>query len=367
MVVFLAGVSVICSELFLGTHAILLCYTEPATVPAPARYLTGEVNVGLIKEEMQLRRFIWSLVLVFVMVLALSFTGSAATTVRIMSAPVFSVLPFYWMQETGAVPGVDLQINLSPDHPRNLNLVATGQGEYLITGLNVGAKGYVKGLPIELVNVNTWAVDYVVARDSKIKSWADLVGKRVNLPLQGGPVDFLAQFLIEKEGLQSNRFQFVYAAPPQAMQLFSLGQLDAVVLPEPQVSQLLASDPQAKIVIDIQKDWAKWHKGDDSVPYVGLFVRGPWATQNPTLANQIAQAYAKGVKWMNDNPQAAAKMGAKVLDMPETVVAQALKRTRLAIYDSARTKALTNEHLEEMLQFSPDLVGGKVPDAGFYR
>ncbi|HHT27976.1 MAG TPA: ABC transporter substrate-binding protein, partial [Firmicutes bacterium] len=157
---------------------------------------------------------------VLCLLLALSGVGMAADAkVRIMSAPVLSVLPFYWMQETGALTGVDLEINLSPDHPRNLNLVATGQGEFLITGLNVGAKAYVKGLPIQLVNVATWQLDYVLARDSSISSWADLVGKRVNIPLQGGPVDFLFMYLIEKEGLKPTQFTFVYAPPVQAVQL----------------------------------------------------------------------------------------------------------------------------------------------------
>ena len=39
----------------------------------------------------------------------------------------------------------------------------------------------------------------------------------------------------------------------------------------------------------------------------------------------------------------------------------------MRVYDRARTKALTHEHLEEMLEFSADLVGGRVPDDGFYR
>jgi len=305
---------------------------------------------------------------VLCLLLALSGVGMAADAkVRIMSAPVLSVLPFYWMQETGALTGVDLEINLSPDHPRNLNLVATGQGEFLITGLNVGAKAYVKGLPIQLVNVATWQLDYVLARDSSISSWADLVGKRVNIPLQGGPVDFLFMYLIEKEGLKPTQFTFVYAPPVQAVQLLQLGQIDAAVLPEPQVTMVLNADPHARIAIDIQKEWAKWHRGAADIPYVGLFINKTWADANPALAEQIAQAYVQGVKWMNDDPQAAAALGSRALGMPEQVLLQSAERARLAVYDYAKTKALVDEHLTEMWQFNDELVGDTVPDAGFYR
>jgi NitT/TauT family transport system substrate-binding protein len=290
----------------------------------------------------------------------------AAAPVRVLAPPVFSVLPFYWMEETGALPDVKLEIALSPDHARNLNLAATGRGEFLVTGLNVGAKGYVKGMSLQLVNVSAWALDYVVARDPEVKGWADLIGKRVNLPLQGGPLDFLVQFLIAREGLQAEQFEFVYAPVPQAVQLFNMGQLDAVVLPEPQVTQLLQVNPQAVLAIDIQKEWAKWHKGEESIPYVGLFIHQGWAEQNKALAARVVQAYNRGIDWMNANPQAAAKLGARVMGLPEAVILQALSRTRLAVYDRARTKALVHEHLEEMMEFEPDLVGGELPDDGFY-
>ena len=94
---------------------------------------------------------------------------SAQEQVRVFGPPGFSVLPLIWAQETGALPGVDLKIELSPDHQRSLNLLATDQADFLITGLNVGAKAYTRGIGIQLVNVNTWAIDYVVARDPQIK------------------------------------------------------------------------------------------------------------------------------------------------------------------------------------------------------
>ncbi|MGI6082107.1 MAG: ABC transporter substrate-binding protein [Limnochordia bacterium] len=292
---------------------------------------------------------------------------SAPAQVRVFAPPGFAVLPLAWARETGALPGVDLRIELSPDHQRSLNLLATDQADFLITGLNVGAKAYTRGIGIQLVNVNTWAIDYVVARDPQIKSWADLIGKRVSLPLQGGPLDFLVQYLVSREGIDSSKIEFVYTSVPQSVQFFALGQIDAVVIPEPQVSQVLRSDPKASIVLDIQKEWAKWHRGDPDVPYVGLFVRKSYAEANPEIADQVAQVYAQGVDWMNAHPQEAAKLAERVLGMPEPVIQQALGRTKMRVYDGARTKALTDEHLEEMLQFNADLVGGRVPDDGFYR
>lgn len=317
-----------------------------------------------------MRRIGWFSFVTLIAFLLLAAVGTgpcAASNVRVLAPPGFSVLPLLWVQENKVLPQVDLQIELSPDHQRSLGLLATGHGEFLVTGLNVGAKAYAKGIGLQLVNVNTWAIDYVLAKDASIKGWKDLVGKRVALPLQGGPLDFLVQYLVMREGIDATKISFVYTPVPQAVQLFALGQLDAVVIPEPQVSQVLSSVPDAALVLDIQKEWAKWHRGNPDIPYVALFVNKAWADKNAIVAAQVAQAYAQGVDWVNGNPGAAAKLAARTLGLPADVVEKALRRTKLRVYDRAHTKALAEEHLEEMLQFNADLVGGTVPDEGFFR
>ena len=100
---------------------------------------------------------------------------------------------------------------------------------------------------------------------------------------------------------------------------------------------------------------------------MGLFVNKTWAQKNSELAASIATAYTKGVAWLNANPKQAAQLGSQVLDLPESVVAQAMQRIRLDVPARATTKRLVDEHLREMLAFLPELVGDKVPDAGFYR
>lgn len=293
--------------------------------------------------------------------------AAGTTTVRILSPATFSVLPFYWMQQVGQPAGVKLEIILSPDHMRSLSLLSTGQGEYLVTGLNVGAKAYSKGIPIQLENVNAWNLDYVVTNDAKVHNWRDLIGKKVALPLQGGPLDFIVQYLVERERIAPGQIEFVYAPVPQAVQLLNLGQIAAAVLPEPSITQVLINNKAAHLAIDIQQEWGKWHDSGAIIPYVGLFVNQTWAQKNSELAASIAVAYTKGVAWLNANPKQAAQLGSQVLNLPESVIAQAMQRIRLDVPARTTTKRLVDEHLREMLVFSPELVGDKVPDAGFYR
>jgi len=297
----------------------------------------------------------------------LSGVAAAATTVRVLSPPVFSVLPFYWMQQAGLPAGIQVDVELSPDHTRSLSLLETGHCEFLVTGLNVGAKAYNKGIKLQLVNVNAWTLDYVVSRVPAPNGWRDLVGKKIALPLPGGPLDFLVPAQIVHEKLDLDKFNFVYAQTPQAIQFFNLGQVDAVVIPEPAVTQLLAANAAARLVIDIQEDWGKWHNGDAVIPYVGLFVNSSWADKNPATSLAIANAYNQGIAWMNANPAAAAKLGAKVLNLPEAVVAQALQRIKLDVPSPAELKRLVNMHLQEMLAYDSVLVGGKLPAASFFR
>jgi len=292
--------------------------------------------------------------------------AAAATAVRVLSPSIFSVVPFYWIKENNILPEVQLDIQLSPDHQRSLALMNTGQGEFWLTGLNVGAKGYVKGVDVRLVNVNAWCLDYVVTNFSGVSAWRQLLDKRIALPLQGGPLDFLVRYMIEKENLPLERFQFVYAPTPQAVQFLNLGQIDAAVLPEPAVSQLLAASPKAHLAIDIQEEWAKWHAGNRHIPYVGLFVHGKWAENHRETALAVAKAYAEGVAWMAAHPEEAIALTARVLDLPPAVAASALARAKLEVFDKDYTQAVVHEHLQEMQEFNAELTGGALPDAAFY-
>lgn len=305
-----------------------------------------------------------TLVLFFIFITALPV---AAVKVKVQSPTVPAALPFLWMQEKVELPqAIDLDINLSSDHKRGISLLAQQDIDFLITGTNIGANAYNRGVDLKMMNVNIWGIDYLLTNGFQVESWEDLKGKELALPLQGGPLDFLARYLAQKNGLNpAQDLDLIYRSLPGSARLFMAGKLDAILLPEPLVTISLAKGKNTNLAMDIQAEWAKIH-GDARIPFVALFANGEFIEAYPQFAKIINGYYKKGVEWVNDNPEAAAKLAAKHFQMPAPILKQSLQRVNLNIYSDQETKELTELYFGEILKMYPDLLGGKMPNEKFY-
>ncbi len=290
-----------------------------------------------------------------------------AVKVRLQGPPAAGLLPLLWIQETGALAGcAELEIVISQDHQRGISLLATSDLDLLVTGVNVGAKAYAKGIDLFLVNTNTWGLDYLLTAGYAAASWRDLEGRSLCLPLQGGPLDFLARYLLLKNGADPAKVDFVYLPSNNGARTFQLGKVDAIILPEPLVTITLNSYADAVLSFDIQKEWGRLHAGEERIPFVGLFARGGFAQEHAELLDLISTVYQQGVDWVNEHPAEAAALAAKHFGQPAAVVEQSLPRVHLQVYPRGEARELIELFFSAILEFYPEMIGGELPDDSFY-
>lgn len=305
-----------------------------------------------------------ALILTFVLIAAVP---ASAVKVNVQAPSVPAALPFLWMQENAELPAdIDLNLKLSSDHQRGVSLLAKNDIDFLITGTNVGANAYNRGVSIKLVNVNTWAIDYLLTNNFKAENWQQLKDKSLALPLKGGPLDFLIRYLAQKNSLNPEKeLNLVYRTLPGAAQLFMSGDLDAIVLPEPLATVSLNKSKNAKISMDIQEEWGKIH-GDPRIPFVALFANSKFSQEHPQITETLNSYYSQGVKWVNKQPQQAAELASRHFEMPAPLLKKSFSRVDLNIYPQKESKKLTEQYFNEILKIYPDLLGGSLPDEEFY-
>lgn len=330
--------------------------------------IIGSVNGSCIKRRdfMFKKNNLFTVIFLFIFLLAAAVPVSALE-VNVQAPTVPGALPFLWMQEKIELPAaLEIKLNLSSDHQRGMSLLAQNDIDLLITGSNVGANAYNRGINLKMMNVNTWGIDYLLTNGFKTESWADLRGKNLALPLQGGPLDFLARYLAQKNGLDPEKdLNLIYRALPGGAQLFMAGELEAIILPEPLVTISLANREEAVLSMDLQEEWAKLN-GDNRIPFVALFVNGEFSSKYPQFTDIINAYYAKGVEWINNNPEAAAELAAEHFEIPAPIFKKSLNRVNLNIYSEMESRKLTELYFGEMLKIYPELLGGSLPDEEFY-
>src|SRR5690554_216674 len=293
--------------------------------------------------------------------------GQGLPHVIIQSPPTVGALPLIWVQETGLLSDqIELEVRISPDHQRGLALMAQNEIEFLVTGVNVGAKAYNKGIDLQMVNTNIWGIDYLLTGGFEAKEWSDLEGKSLSLPLQGGPLDFLARYFLLNNGADISRVDFVYQPSNNGARTFQLEKVDAIILPEPLVTITLSNSQHAVLAFDLQVEWAKLHSGEDRIPFVGLFVQGDFARNNHALVVLLKEYYQRGVDWVKANPEEASALAEKYFSQPAAAVQESFSRINLNIYSDDVTRDLIDLYCGEIMELYPEMIGGTLPDADFY-
>lgn len=311
--------------------------------------------------------------------LALPVSAAEKLDKLVLAGPFASVSnPLVRMVDNGALNDVAEKIEFvnwtNPDQMRAMTL--NGEVDFMATPTNVAANLYNKGADIRLLNVSVWGVLWMVSREENLQTLADFKGKEIVVPFRGDMPDIVFQQLAKAAGLDVEKdFDIQYVATPlDAMQMLIMRRADHVLLAEPAVSMALRktqSFPVSMVApdlfrsVDLQQEWGRLFKRAKQMPQAGMAVINK--DLDAAVIKRFQEEYAKATQWCLDNPEAAGKLVAERISLltPEAVT-DSLQTTQLRSVPAKEARAEL-EYFFGMLQDStPALIGGKLPDDGFY-
>ncbi len=297
----------------------------------------------------------------------------------ILSGPFAAVSnPMIRMVNTGALndiaENVEFKVWANPDQMRALAL--KGDVDFIASPSNVAANLYNRGADIRLLNISVWGVLWMVSRDDTLKTLADFKGKEIAMPFRGDMPDIIFRKLVAESGLNAKKdFNLRFVANPlDAMQLLIMRRVDHALLAEPAVSMALRKTQSFPLKIiapdlfrsaDLQQEWGRLLKRESRIPQAGI------AVINKELETHVIQRfmeeYEKATQWVKDNPDEAGIMVAERIEMltPEAV-SDSIKVSQFQHVTAPDARDELEYFFNILLQDSPSLIGGKMPDDGFY-
>ncbi len=298
----------------------------------------------------------------------------------VLSGPPASVsTPLIHMVESNALSDVAEQVSfVAWKDPDQLRLMALGgKADFLAMPSNVAANLYNKGVPVKLINISTWGVLWMVSRNGTAKTLADFKGQEIAMPFREDMPDLVFALLAEKQGLNPKTdFKLRYVASPlDAMQLLVTRRVDHALLAEPAVSMALRktqSFPVSVVAptlfrsVDLQQEWGRLFHTRPRLPQAGVAAVGSRAS-DAALQTRVADAYARSLAWCMAHKAEAGAMVAKRIELlsPEAV-ADSLTVSQMEAVPASRARADLESFYTQLHQRNPALVGGKLPDTGFY-
>ncbi|WP_217125824.1 ABC transporter substrate-binding protein [Hydrogenophilus thiooxidans] len=300
----------------------------------------------------------------------------------VLAGPYAAVsYPLIHMVESGALKDVAEVVEFrpwkDPDQLRALALDKSTPADFIAMPTNVAANLYNRGVKLQLINVSTWGVLWLVSREPGLKTLADFKGKEILMPFRGDMPDIVFQVLAKKKGLNVKRdFKLRYVGTPlDAMQLLITRRADHALLAEPAVSVALRKTrsfpvsviaPELFRSVDLQQEWGRVMQRQARIPQAGIAVMGK-ALGNAALIEKFQQAYAASLAWCEKQPDECGKL----------VASRAEMLTPEGVADSVRidnAEFVTTRDARPELEFffavlharEPNLIGGRLPDDGFY-
>lgn len=300
----------------------------------------------------------------------------------VLSGPYAAVSnPLIHMAESGALKDlaevVEFRPWKDPDQLRVLALDAKADADFVAMPTNVAANLYNRGVRLKLLNVSTWGVLWMVSRENHLRTLADFKGKEILMPFRADMPDIVFQALAEKQGLDARRdFKLRYVGTPlDAMQLLITRRADHALLAEPAVSVALRKTksfpisvvaPELHRSVDLQQEWGRVMQRRARIPQAGIVALGK-AGDDPALVEKFQKAYAASLAWCEKEPDACGRLVARRVEMltPEGVADSV--RVDNAVFVAAQDARPELEFFFGLLHAKqPALIGGKLPDEGFY-
>ena len=263
---------------------------------------------------------------------------------------------------------VSLVIWRSPDELRAG--LASGAIELSIVPIQSAANLYNRGLGLRLVNVMTNGLLHIVGPQGAIRGLEDLAGKRVAVPMVNDTPDFIFRALLERRGLVGKIDTLTPGSAIEAAQMLLAGRIDAALLSEPAASAAVLRSasgerPLARL-IDVQQAWAEVSGRSATLPQAGLAVTQRFGQSHGDLLAPLQQALTQVTAGVIANPSAAAADASGPLEQPAPLLAAAIPYSRLVATPASAARTDIESMLQLMASRDAAIIGGRLPDDGFY-
>lgn len=294
--------------------------------------------------------------------------GAVTVRLAVMQGPTgFSSIGL--SRDGGVVSdNVTVELSVYPSPNEVIARLASGELDMAALPANTAANLYNKGVAVKAAAVVGEGMLKVLSSDAAIHGVSDLVGKTLAVPGANGTPDQMAQMLIRAAGLAVDKdivLDYSVAAPAQLAQMVIGGKVATAILPEPFVTMILKQNPNVRVVADVQSLWSEM-MGSENYPMSVLVVSDSFRTQYPYAWRQVVDAYKDSVAWVNASPAEAGAAIEAAGIMKAAMAVPAIPSCALVFRSAQDAKGDMQTYFKTLFDFSPNSIGGKLPDEAFY-
>lgn len=248
--------------------------------------------------------------------------------------------------------------------------IANGDLDIVLVPANVASILYTKTQGnVNVIDINTLGVLYVVASDDSISSMEDLKGKTVYMTGKGTTPEYVMNYLLSENGLADGDVTLEFKS--EATEVASVLKEDpsAVgVLPQPFATAACIQNEALKPVLDLTEQWNLLNKEDGSQLVTGVtIVRSDFLKENEEAVKLFIEDHKASAAYTSEHLDEAAEMVAALGIVEKAPIAKkAMPACNIVCITGEEMKSALSGYLSVLEAADAKSVGGQLPDDDFY-
>ena len=222
---------------------------------------------------------------------------------------------------------------------------------------------------ISVIDINTLGVLYMVSGDESIDSMESLRGKTIYLTGKGTTPDYVLQYLLMANGIDSSECTLEYRSEATEVAALLAEQPQAVgLLPQPFVTVACAQNEALKVVMDMNEQWNMVQGENGSSMVTGVtVVCSAFLQEHPEAVRTFMKEHAASTQAISDDPDKGAELVAAAgIVAKEPIARTAIPKCNITYIDGEEMKQALSGYLQVLFEQDPAAVGGAMPEEDFY-
>lgn len=293
----------------------------------------------------------------------------AAVRVGGLKGPTSMGLVFLREQAQSGQAAQEYEFTMAVAADELLPLMIKGELDIALIPANVASVLYNKTEGgVSVIDINTLGVLYLVSGDNTIDSMESLRGRTVYLTGKGTTPDYVLQYLLRANGIDSSECTLEYRSEATEVAALLAEQPQAAgLLPQPFVTVACAQNEELDVVLDMNQQW-NLAQGEGSSMVTGVtVVRNAFLQEHPGAVQSFLEEHAASVRAIQEDPDKGAQLvvAAEIITK-EPIARKAIPQCNITYIDGEEMRQALSGYLQVLFEQDPASVGGKVPGEDFY-
>ena len=222
---------------------------------------------------------------------------------------------------------------------------------------------------VEVIDINTLGVLYMVSGEDELADFTDLKGKTIYLTGKGTTPDYVLQYLLNANGMSVDDVTLEYKS--EATEVASVLAEDPTaigLLPQPFVTAACMQNDALKVIFDLNEEWNKVQGASGSSMVTGVtVVRKEFLEENEEAVKAFMEEHKASAEAINADPTTGAALAVEAqIVAKEPIAKQAIPGCNITYIDKAEMKQALSGYLEVLFHQDSQSIGGGFPESDFY-